>query len=135
MRPPKVLVVAHPVAVAANVDDVAMMEQAIDQRSGHEIVTEDLAPFVEGLVRGQDGGGGFVAAGHELEEEHGVVAIDREVADLVDDQDRRVPKPDSLGGRLTYYRSAPMPCFWRTFGRPPFGMHASTTHAIVPGFT
>ena len=90
MRPPKVLVVAHPVAVAANVDDVAMMEQAIDQRSGHEIVTEDLAPFVEGLVRGQDGGGGFVAAGHELEEEHGAVAIDREVADLVDDQDRRV---------------------------------------------
>ena len=26
------------------------MEQAVDQRPGHEIVAEDLAPFVEGLV-------------------------------------------------------------------------------------
>ena len=47
--------VAHPVAVAADVDDVAVVEQAVDQRPGHEIVAEDLAPFVEGLVRGQDG--------------------------------------------------------------------------------
>lgn len=36
----------------------------------HDVVAEDLAPFVA-LVRGQDGGGVFVAARHELQEQHG----------------------------------------------------------------
>src|SRR5690606_31675491 len=34
--------------------------------------------------------GGLVAPGHELEEEHGAGAADRQVADLIDDEDRRV---------------------------------------------
>ena len=95
--------VAHPVAVAADVDDVAVVEQAVDQRPGHEIVAEDLAPFVEGLVRGQDGRCGLVAAGHQLEEEHGAVTGDGQVADLVDDEQRRVreglePVAEAAGG-------------------------------------
>lgn len=89
----------HPVAVAADVDDVAVVEQPIDQRPSHEIVAEDLAPFVEGLVRGQDGGGRLVPAGHELEEEHGAVARDRQIADLVNDEQRgmRVNRPGIAG--------------------------------------
>ena len=82
--------VADPVAVAANVDDVAVVEQAVDQRPSHEIVAEDIAPLVEGLLRGQDGRCGLVAADYQLEEEHGVVTGDGQVADLVDDEQRRV---------------------------------------------
>ncbi len=43
-------VLSHPVAVAPDVDDVTVMHQAVDQRTGHDVVAEDLAPFLEGLV-------------------------------------------------------------------------------------
>jgi len=80
--------VAHAVAVAPDVDDVAVVEETVDERAGHEVVAEDLAPLVERLVRSENGRGGLVAAGHELEEEHGAVATDGQVADLVDDEER-----------------------------------------------
>jgi hypothetical protein len=35
-------------------DDVAMVEQAIEDRRGQHVVPEDLAPLGEGLVRGED---------------------------------------------------------------------------------
>ena len=40
-------VVTHPVAVAADVDDVAVMDEAIDECSGHNVVAQDFAPFLE----------------------------------------------------------------------------------------
>jgi hypothetical protein len=43
--------VLHPVAVAADVDDVAVVDEPVDQRGCHHIVAEDLAPRAEGLVR------------------------------------------------------------------------------------
>ena len=36
---------AHPVAVAADVDDVAVVQQPIDQRRGHHLVAEHLPPL------------------------------------------------------------------------------------------
>jgi hypothetical protein len=81
--------VPHAAAVAADVDDVTVMHEAIDQRRRHDVVAEDLAPRLETLVRRQHGRRVFVPPGHELEEEHRARAIDREVADLVDDQERR----------------------------------------------
>ena len=35
---------AHPVAVAPHIDDVAAMQQPIEQCGGHDLVTEDPAP-------------------------------------------------------------------------------------------
>ena len=60
-RAMQILVVAHAIAVAADVHDVAMMNETIDQRSGHHLVAEDLAPLRKTLVRGEDGARVFVA--------------------------------------------------------------------------
>jgi hypothetical protein len=79
----------EPIAVAADVDDVAVMDQAIDQRGGHHLVAKDLALLGKALVRREHGAGVFVAARHELEEEHRARARDGQIADLVDDQERR----------------------------------------------
>ncbi len=35
----------HPVAVAANVDDVAVVQQAVDQGRCHDLVPEHRAPL------------------------------------------------------------------------------------------
>ena len=43
-------VLAHPVAAAADVDDMAVMQQAIDERSGHDLVAQDLAPLLEAFI-------------------------------------------------------------------------------------
>ena len=83
-------VAAHPVAVAADVDDVAAVEQPVQQCGGHDLVVQDLSPLLEALVRGDDGRGMLVAAVDELEEQDGAAAGDREVADLVHDQERGV---------------------------------------------
>ena len=48
--PHEVAVLAHPVAVAADVDDVAVVvQQAVDESRGHDLVAEDAAPFLEAL--------------------------------------------------------------------------------------
>lgn len=76
----------HAIAVATDVDAVAVVEQAVDQRGGRDLVAEDAAPLLEALVGGEDGGSGLVAPVHELEEEGGSGAGDGDVADLVDDE-------------------------------------------------
>src|SRR5512134_1017975 len=43
----------HPIAVAADVDQGAMMQDAVDERRRHHVIAEHLAPFLEALVRGQ----------------------------------------------------------------------------------
>ena len=50
---PEILVSTHPVVVAADIDDVAVVQQAVDERRGHHLVAEHLTPFLEALVRGQ----------------------------------------------------------------------------------
>ena len=76
---------SHPVAVAPDVDDVAAVEEPVQERGGHHLVMQDLAPALKALVRGQHGRGTLVAPVDELEEEDGAAAGDREVADLVHD--------------------------------------------------
>ncbi len=83
-------VLAHAVAVATDVDDVTVVEQAIDERSGHDLVAQDLAPLLEPLVGRQHGGCALIAPVDELEEEHRAGLTDRQVADLVDDQERGI---------------------------------------------
>jgi hypothetical protein len=61
---------AHAEAVAADVDDVTVMDQAIDQRVGHRFIAEDLAPLLETLVAREDGARPLVAFRKELEEQN-----------------------------------------------------------------
>ena len=46
-------VTPHPVAVAPDVDDVAAVQQPVQQRGRHDLVVQDLPPVLEALVRGQ----------------------------------------------------------------------------------
>jgi hypothetical protein len=48
-RLPEVGVLSHPEAVAADVDDVKVVEEAVDQGGGHDVIAEDLAPLLEVL--------------------------------------------------------------------------------------
>jgi hypothetical protein len=53
--------------------------------------------FAERLVAGHDERGALVAAADELEEQVGGLGLERDVADLVDDQQRVAAQPDELG--------------------------------------
>jgi hypothetical protein len=66
----------------------APYQHAIEMCGGHDLVAEDLTPVLEALVAGEHGGSVLVAPAHELEEVHRTGARDRQVADLVDDQER-----------------------------------------------
>src|SRR5271157_712188 len=81
------VVVFHAPAGTVDGDDVAVVEEAVEDGGGEDLVGEDLAPFAEGLVAGDDDGALLVAAGDDLEDEVGVVAGQGEVAGFVDDQD------------------------------------------------
>ncbi len=77
----------HPVAVPADVDDVAVMDEPVDEGCGHDFIAEDVAPFRKTLVGGEHGTCPLIPLGHELEEEHRAGAADGQIADLVDDEE------------------------------------------------
>ena len=54
-------------------------------------------PAAEGFVRGDDQAGAFVAGGDELEEQVRRFCFERDVADLVDDEQRVTAEPGELG--------------------------------------
>ncbi len=41
---------SHPVAVAADVDEVAMVQHPVDQGGCHHLIPKDVAPLFEALV-------------------------------------------------------------------------------------
>jgi hypothetical protein len=79
-------VLAESIAGALDLDDLGVMEQAIEQGGGDDLVAEDVAPFAEAAVGGEDHGAALVTGVDELEEQVGAAGGDRQVADLVDDQ-------------------------------------------------
>jgi hypothetical protein len=78
---------AQAVALALEADDVGVVDESVDERGGDHGVAEDLAPGFEAAVAGDDDRAALVAAGDEREEQVGRLAFEREVADLVDDQE------------------------------------------------
>src|SRR3954464_1303327 len=78
--------VLEPVGVAFEGDHVGVVDQAVDHGGGYDVVAEDLAPAPERLVGGDDQAGAFVAGGDELEEQVGGFGFERDVSDLVDDE-------------------------------------------------
>jgi hypothetical protein len=61
------------------------VHEAVDERDDTGGGGEDLAPFGEGAVGGDDGGVALVAPADEFEEQVGVAVGVGQVADLVDD--------------------------------------------------
>ena len=83
---PKVGVFSHSIAIAPDIDDVAVMHEPVDESSGHNLIAKDRAPLLEAFVRGEHGGSVLVALVNELEEKYRPIATHREIPDLIDDQ-------------------------------------------------
>jgi hypothetical protein len=82
---------AEPVAAPVDVDDVHVMEEAVEDRGGEDLVTrEDLRPVAHVFVRGQDDRSALAACADQPEEEVGLMPVERAEADLIDDQKRAV---------------------------------------------
>jgi hypothetical protein len=47
---PELAVLPHAVAVAANRDQVAVKDEAIDECGGHHVIAKDVAPFLKALI-------------------------------------------------------------------------------------
>ena len=65
-----------------------MMQQPVEQRRCNDGAAEDVAPFRKAAVRGEDHRALFVARIDQLEEQVAAAGYDREVTDLIDDQER-----------------------------------------------
>src|SRR2546427_5449578 len=87
--------VFQPVGIAPDVDGDRVVQDAVEDRGGDDAVAEDVAPAAEALVAGEDHRPALVAPADELKEEIGTGPVDRQIANLVDDErseERRVGK-------------------------------------------
>src|SRR5436190_12480266 len=76
----------EPIGIAPDVDGDRVMQDPVEDRGRNDAVAEDLAPAAEALVARENHRAPLVAAADELEEQVGAGAIERQVADLVDDE-------------------------------------------------
>ena len=90
LQQPGLELLAEAVAVPFDVGGDGVVEQAIEDRGRDHGIAEHLAPSPEALVTGEDDGPALVATGDELEEEVGTLAVDGDIADLVDDEQTAV---------------------------------------------
>jgi hypothetical protein len=77
----------QPVAGSFDLDDDGVVKQPIEQRGGDNGIAEDLAPFGEATVGSENHSAALVASIDELEEQIAATRDDRQVSDLVDDQE------------------------------------------------
>ena len=63
-----------------------MMQQAVEDDAGDDSVAEYLAPGTETLIAGDDERAALITARHQLKEQVGALAVDRQIANLIDDQ-------------------------------------------------
>lgn len=86
------------------------MEQAVEKSRGDDGVAEDLAPFGEAAVGGEDHGAAFVTGIDELKEEVAAACHDRQVADLVDDEESEAAEEAEAFGEPAFALGAGEPC-------------------------
>src|SRR6266566_8979214 len=67
-------------------DGDAVMLQAVEERIDQGLFLEQLVPLGQIEIGGDDGGDAVVALVHEAEEGVGLLRLEGEIADLVDDQ-------------------------------------------------
>lgn len=81
----------HAVGLALDVDDGGAVQEAVQGGAGHDgVAGEGVAPVAEGFVGGDDRGGLFVVAlADHLEEERGLVVVEAEVVDFIDNEQLR----------------------------------------------
>ena len=99
-------VLAEPIARPLDLDDDGVVEEAVEQRRGDDGIAEDVAPFGEAAVGGEDHRALFVAGIDELEEQIAAAGDDRQVADLVDDEQREAAEEADASRASVPSRSA-----------------------------
>ena len=82
----KFLAFFQAVGLTFDVDDSAVMQNAIQDSGGDGNVGKDLIPLGEGLVGSKDGRCFLIPSGNELEEQVCSLNIHREIADFVNDE-------------------------------------------------
>ena len=87
------------VALAADSDDVAVVEHSVEDGGGDHRVAEDRAPLPDGPVRGDQHGSAFVTAADQLEEQMSGVGFERQIAEFVHDQQLRLGEVGELPPR------------------------------------
>src|SRR5271166_1314675 len=70
---------AHAIALAGDVDDLGMMQEAIQDGAGRRHVTNQLAPILQGSIRGHHRALQLISAHDDLEEE--LPALGRKLLD------------------------------------------------------
>ena len=71
---PELGVLTHAIAVAADRHEMTVVDEAIDEGGGHDVITKDVAPLFEAFIGREHGRRVLVAARHELKEQHGAGA-------------------------------------------------------------
>ena len=71
---------AEAVALAVHLEDVAVMGQTIQESGGHTFPLEDLVPFAERQVAGDQQTGPFITIGEDLEQQFGSRTAEGQVA-------------------------------------------------------
>ena len=82
----KFLAFLQAVRLALDVDNGAVMQDAVQDGGGDGDIGKDLVPLREGFVGGKDGRRFFIPSGNKLEEQVCTLDVHGEVADLVDDE-------------------------------------------------
>ena len=86
-RPEEAVDLSEPVAAAVDVGDVYVVQQAVRDRGGEDLVAgEDFGPVAHMLVGGEDDRALLVARAHQAEEEVGPLAVEGPEAHFVDDE-------------------------------------------------
>src|SRR5712692_17995 len=79
----------HTEALPFDDDGVGMMQQPIENRGGQgAVMVEDRGPLLESAVRGNNNRPLFIAQRDDLEEQIGACLVNREIAELVEDEQR-----------------------------------------------
>ena len=65
-----------------------MVHEPVDHRRGDDVVAEDLPPAGERLIAGEDHRRALIPGGHQREHQVRCLRVKRDVANLVDDQQR-----------------------------------------------
>ena len=89
--------VLHAEALALDGHCLSVMEEAVEQGGGERsVVVEDLGPFLEHAVGGDEGGAALVALADDLEQEIGAILVDGEIAELIEDPSPAIPEAGTI---------------------------------------
>jgi hypothetical protein len=80
---------AQSVAVTTNRQHMTVVKQPIEDRGCDHGIPEDRAPFPDRPVRGDEHGAALVTPADQLEEQVSGIRLERQVTELVDDQQLR----------------------------------------------